>query len=44
MKKHNEDRIETGFRQSGKLCDEIDVCSIEGKQLNLCRAILSFVM
>ena len=51
MKKHNEVdvnlpktfRIETRFRQSGKLCDDIEDHSIEGKQLDLCETILSLV-
>ena len=37
MKKYNEDDVELFFLEIGKLCNEIDVGSIEGRQLDLCK-------
>ena len=35
-------QIKTAFGKIGKLCNEIDVGSIEGKQLDLCKPIIIF--
>ena len=50
MKKYSEDdvnysktcKFETASRQSGKLCNDIDFGSTEGKQLDLCKGNIIF--
>ena len=37
-------QIKTAFSKIGKLCNEIDVGSIEGKQLDLCKGNTIFCL